>query len=245
MSIPALTVRPILHTGHTADWVRLLAALDAETVSSIPEWTEVELGLGGRLALHSCIACELYPDSREGGVDLGFETDDLDAFASAVTPTSGMTVELVDAPHGRAVRVVGRDGLAFHVDERLAGPAPARRTSWVKQLWVSTDVAAAAADLEALGLRTRWATTNGRGVELVAAEGGVLVHIADAGTIGAIFELDVVDLGAAHRALLDAGFAHDVIDETNGRTLKVTMPGWDSPLWVVQEDDDPVGVVRP
>jgi len=243
--IPPLTVRPILHTEHTADWLRLLAALDAETVSSIPEWTEVELGLGGRLALHSCVACELYPDSREGGVDLGFETADLEAFVAAVTPTSGLTIELVDAPHGRAIRVVGRDGLAFYVDERPAGPTPARRTSWVKQLWISTDVAGTAADLEALGLRTRWATTNGRGVELAAAEGGVLVHIADAGTVGATFELDVADLGAAHKALLDAGFAHDVIDETSGRTLKVTMPNWPSPLWVVQEDDDPVGVVRP
>jgi hypothetical protein len=55
----------------------------------------------------------------------------------------------------------------------------------------------------------------------------------------------VADIHAAHKALLSADIAHDVIDETHGRTLQVPVPGrGDRTLWIAEEDEDPVGVIR-
>jgi hypothetical protein len=48
-----------------------------------------------------------------------------------------------------------------------------------------------------------------------------------------------------HQALMGADIAHDVIDETHGRTLQVPLPGGgDRTLWIAEEDEDPVGVIR-
>ena len=237
MSVPPLTVRPVVHTDHLDTYLDLYRALGATVITRDPMWSEVTFG-AGRIALHA-----LFDGVAEGEVAFGFETTDLAAVAGSVTPPEGMRVALVQADHGTAVEVTGRDGLTFTVDERPDASGPDNGT-WVKQLWVSPDVPRAAEDLRALGLALRLTETNGRTIDLSAAEGGVLVHHADEGRVGATYEIDVPDLDAAHKALLDAGFAHDVIDETHGRTLKVALPGTDRPLWVVREDDDPVGVIR-
>ncbi|MEP9382316.1 hypothetical protein [Nocardioides sp. KR10-350] len=240
MSIPPLTVRPIVHTEHLREWLAIFRALDARTLTGDPMWTELELDLG-RVTLSG-----LHPGASEGEVSLGFETPDLQAYADAVVPMDGMTVEWLTTDDGTSLRVVGRDGLTFLIDERIPGePRPARPAAWVHALWISTDVAATAQDLEALGLRTRITNVNGRTIDLRAAEGDVLVHVDDGGPIGADVAVDVADLDAAHKALIDAGIGHDVIDETHGRTLRVPRPGGaGSELWVAQEDEDPVGVVK-
>jgi hypothetical protein len=54
----------------------------------------------------------------------------------------------------------------------------------------------------------------------------------------------VADIHAAHKALLGADIAHDVIDETHGRTLQVLPGDGDRALWIAEEDEDPVGVIR-
>lgn len=238
-AIPPLTVRPIVHTGHLDEWLTILRALGARTLSADPTWAEVELDRG-RVALHG-----LFEGVREGEVALGFETPDLEAYAAAVLPMEGMTVERVAADHGDAIRVAGRDGLEFMIDARPASELPATVTTSARQLWITTKVADTAQDLESLGLRKRHTNVNGRTISMSAAEGEVLVHVADTGTIGATVSVDTTDLDAAHKALIDAGIGHDVIDETHGRTLRVPFPGRpDEDLWIAQEDDDPVGVIK-
>lgn len=240
MTIPPLTVRPIVHTDHMPEWLAIFRALGARTLTDDPMWTELELDRG-RVTVSG-----LHPGASEGEVTLGFETPDLVAYAAAVRPMEGMRVERITADHGDSIRVVGRDGLEFLIDERLPGASlPEQPTNWVHALWISTDVAAAAQDLESLGLRKRLTDTNGRTIELRAAEGDVLVHTNDGGPIGATVAVDTTDLDACHKALIDAGIAHDVIDETHGRTLKVPFPGGvEDMMWVTQEDPDPVGVIK-
>jgi hypothetical protein len=242
-----LSVRPILYTDQTEEWLAILRAVGMRVLSRSPGWTLVEGG-AGRLALH-----RLFEGVGEGQAGLGFETADLSAYVDEVRARApeGLSVELVDADHGRAVKVVGRDGMGFYVDsvEEVAEAVderPAQLDSVVvRALWVSTDVQAAADDLVALGCRKRLTQENGRTVDLDATAGRVLVHVADGGEVGAVLALDYDgDLDVAHAALLAAGIHHDVIDETHGRTLKVPMPGRDDLLWVAHEDDDPVGVVR-
>lgn len=239
-AIPPLTVRPIVFTDHLSEWLAIFSALGARTLVGEEMWTEIELGRG-RVAFHA-----LHPGQPEGEVELGFETPDLEAYAAAVRPTEGMTVEPYAADHGDSVRVVGRDGLTFLVDSRLPGAdLPEEPAAWVHALWVTTDVAATAQDLESLGLRTRLTERNGRTIDLRAAEGDVLVHTNDGAPIGAGVAVDVTDLDAAHKALIDAGIGHDVIDETHGRTLRVAFPGSpDNELWITAEDPDPIGAIR-
>lgn len=240
MSIPPLTVRPIVHSAHLEEWLAIFRALGARTLTDHPLWTELELDLG-RVTLSG-----LHDGVIEGEVSLGFETPSLEAYLAAVRPREGMTVERYTAEHGESIRVVGRDGLTFLVDERLpGGDLPEEPAAWVHALWITTDVAATAQDLESLGLRTRLTERNGRTTDLRAAEGDVLVHTNDGGPIGAGVAIDVTDLDAAHKALIDTGIGHDVIDEAHGRTLRVPFPGSpDNQLWITAEDPDPVGAIR-
>jgi len=238
MTIPPLTVRPILHTEHADYYRTVFGALGARTLSDDPMWTELELD-AGRVTITA-----LNRDAVEGDVDLGFETPDLNAFLDAVTPTEGMTVERFVTDDAESVRVVGRDGLSFLVDASMpGGTPPGAPSAWIHGLWITTDVTKTAEDLEALGLRKRLTEVNGRTIDLRAAQGDVLVHTNDGGPIGATVAVDLADLDAAHKALIDAGIAHDVIDETHGRTLKVPMPGTDQMLWIGQPDPAPVGVI--
>lgn len=239
-TIPPLTVRPIVFTDHKSDWLAIFRTLGARTLVDEEGWTEIELDRG-RVAIHV-----RHPGQADGEVWLGFETPDLEAYVAAVRPMEQMTVERFTADHGESIKVVGRDGLEFLVDERMPGAElPEEPINWVHALWISTDVAATAQDLESLGLRKRLTERNGRTVDLRAAEGDVLVHTNDGGPISATVAVDTADLDAAHKALIDAGIEHDIIDETHGRTLRVPFPGSpDKQLWIGQEDPDPVGAIR-
>ena len=87
--------------------------------------------------------------------------------------------------------------------------------------------------------------TNGRVIDMRAAEGDVLVHTSDGGPTEADVAIDVTGITATHKALVDAGIAHDVIDETHGRTLQVSLPGGgEKRLWIAEEDEDPVGAIK-
>jgi hypothetical protein len=145
-----------------------------------------------------------------------------------------------------SLRVTGRDGMNFLIDQRLAGPpAPDHAVVSIHAVWVTPDVEQTTQDLESLGLQRRPTQTNGRVIDLRAAEGDVLVHASDAGPTEADVVVDVVDISAAHKALIAAGIAHDVIDETHGRTLQVPMPaGGEKKLWIAEEDDGPVGTLK-
>jgi hypothetical protein len=240
MTLPPLTVRPIVHTDRATEWLSLLGAMGAHTLTADPMWTELTLDRG-RITLS-----RLNRGAREGDVSLGFETPDLDAFAASVRPVDGMVVERFKTDDFESLRVVGRDGLDFLVDQRIPGPrAPAHVRTSIHALWVTTDVERTAQDLEVLGLRRRLTQANGRVVDVRAAEGDVLVHTSDGGPSKAGVAVDVADVGAAHKALIEAGIEHDVIDETHGRTLQVPLPGGgEATIWIVEEDEDPVGVIR-
>jgi len=238
MTIPTLTVRPILHTEHADYYRTLFGALGARTLTDDPMWTELELDRG-RVTITA-----LNRDAVEGDVDLGFETTDLDAFLGAVRPTDGMAVERFVTEDAESIRVVGRDGLSFLVDALIPSQASSGTDAWIEALWITTDVTKTAEDLETLGLSRRLTELNGRTVDLRADQGDVLVHTNDGGPIGATVAIRVASLDDAHKALIDAGIAHDVIDETHGRTLKVPMPGTDQMLWIEEPDPDPIGVVR-
>jgi hypothetical protein len=238
-----LGVRPILFTDEQEFYLTVFRAAGLTVVHDAPGWTLLASS-AGRLALHG-----LREGVTEGHVDLGFETTDLTAYAAAVRERApeGLRVAESEDTWGPSLHVTGRDGLSFSVEPVESGepgdgatPSDAVR---VHQLWVSTDVVRAAEDLVALGCRERHRATNGRTIDLDADAGAVLVHVADGGEIGATLAIDVDDLGAAHAALVTAGIDHDVIDETQGRTLKVPMPGTERLLWIGQEDDDLIGVV--
>ncbi len=240
MTVPPLTVRPVVHTAHPERWLGIFTALGARTLTEDPMWTELQLGRG------RVTVSVLNRDATEGEVSLGFETPDLDLYLASARPTPGMVVEPFATESYRSLRVTGRDGMTFLVDEGPPGSAPSSSpTTSVHALWLTTDVEQTAQDLETLGLRRRLTQVNGRVVDLRAAEGDVLVHTSDGGPVGADVAVDVTDLDAAHKALLDAGVDHDVIDETHGRTLQVPLPGeGDRRLWVAMEDADPVGVIK-
>jgi hypothetical protein len=203
-------------------------------------WTELQLHRG-RVTLTS-------PNrgSSEGEVSLGFETADLQAFEESLVPVEGMQIERFVTEDYTSLRVTGRDGLDFLIDQRPPGPAlPNDPLTSIHALWITPDVERTAQDLESLGLRRRLTQINGRIIDLRAAEGDVLVHTSDGGATAADVAVDVTDITAAHKALIDADIAHDTIDETHGRTLQVPLPGLgERRLWIAQEDADLVGVIK-
>jgi hypothetical protein len=240
VSLPPLTVRPVVHTAYLPEWLALFRALGAATLSADPMWTELQLHRG-RVTLTA-----LNRDATEGEVALGFETPDLKAYAAAVIPADGMVVEPFITEDYESLRAVGRDGMELLIDEapQVLRPAEVAGTS-IRGVWVTPEVGRAAEDLESLGLRRRLTQVNGRTIDLRAVEGDVLVHTSDGGPVEADVAVDVADVEAAHKALIAADIAHDVIDETHGRTLQVALPGdRDARLWIAQEDDDPVGVIK-
>ncbi|MBZ5736560.1 hypothetical protein [Nocardioides mangrovi] len=211
MTIPPLTVRPVVHTAHLPVWMATLQALGAATISDDPMWTELQLGRG-RVTL-----TELNRDAVEGEVSLGFETPDLAAYAARVRPPAGMVLEPFRTEGFESLRVVGRDGLEFLIDQTLGGGGNSVGSPAVSvhAMWITPDVERAAEDLKALGLRRRLSQGSGRVVDMQAGEGDVLVHISDGGPVDVDLALDVLDIESAHHALLNAQITHDVIDETH------------------------------
>ena len=240
MNPPPLTVRPVIHTSHVAEWLAVFRALGADTLTTDPMWTEVQLHRG-RVTLSV-----LNRGAREGEVSLGFEVPDLEAYAVAVVPADGVLVERFATEDYESLRVTGRDGLSFLIDQRPPGPPPSSEiVTSVHAAWITPDVERTAQDLESLGLHRRLTQINGRVIDLRAGEGDVLVHTSDGGPTEADVAVDVTDVTVAHKALIDAGIAHDVIDETHGRTLQVSLPGDDEKrLWITQEDAEPVGAIK-
>jgi hypothetical protein len=212
---PSLTVRPVVHTDHLAEWLAVFRALGAGTLSKDPMWTELQLDRG-RVTLTA-----LNRDATEGEVSLGFETPDLAAYGAAICPVDGMMVEPFVTEDYESLRVVGRDGMDFLVDELIPGPAvPVAAATSVRAVWLTPEVEQAARDLESLGLR-RTTAVDGPGIDLSAAEGDVLVRTSHGGPVAADVAVGVADLEAARRALLRAGIAH----ETGDHELHVSIPG--------------------
>ncbi len=238
----SLTVRPILFTEHTAEYLTILEALGMRVLLETTGWT-VLAARAGRVAMHSTMEGRV----SEGTVHLGFETSDLAGYAAAVQDSApaDLEVALVEANQGPAVQVKARDGLEFFVDSPAVEGAEPECPVIIEPLWITDDVPGATADLQALGLRLVMSNLDGRVTYLRADDGQVLTHVADWGWKGALFAVDCVgDIRAVHAALLAAGIQHDVIDETHGTTLKVPMPGTEETFWVSKLDAEPVGVAR-
>jgi hypothetical protein len=179
MTIPPLTVRPVVHTDYLAVWLGIFGALGAVALTADPMWTELQLDRG-RVTLTA-----LNRGAAEGDVSLGFETPGLGIYAASILPPDGMVVEKFVTEDYESLRVVGRDGTEFLIDERLAGPPlPEQAATAIRAVWVTSDVSRTAAELESLGLRRRLTQVNGRTIDLRAAEGDVLVHTSDGGPIG-------------------------------------------------------------
>ncbi len=243
-STPPITVRPILYTEHVDAYLHIFTTLGMSTLMRSPGWTLVAGG-AGRVAMHSTMNGRI----EEGTVHLGFEVTDLTAYAEAIAPAlahiDGLTAERVDANQGPAIKVTTREGVSFFIDSRPPGNGAEECNIVVEPLWITTQVAQATEDFEALGLTKVMSETSGHVDYLHATDGQLLTHGADWDWSGTLLALDCRgDIQAAHTALLAEGIKHDVIDETHGTTLKVPMPGTDETFWISKLDEEPVGVVR-
>lgn len=247
---PPLTTRPLIFTAVPDAWATVLRALGGATLVHDGDWHVLRFG-SGRVAVHG------VPDGDPlaGAQRLGFETPDLAATAAAL----GLPVVAED--HGRAVRVVGPDGLAFLVDAETPAPAAgdAARTSEppeptaVLPLWYSPDVAGAAAALEGLGLRRRIESDGGGWVDLVAPGGGL--HAAhEHAAPGVQVSFEHPDVRALADRLSQAGVAATVVDEAYGYSLRIPNPdaaagapallAGAEEIWVNQTQDDLYGYRR-
>jgi hypothetical protein len=220
-TVPNLTVRPVVHSAQLSEWLAIFEALGARTLSTDPLWTEVEFDQG-RLTLS-----DLVHGATEGSVVLGFETGDLAAYAEAVHPPVGMTVEKYATEQYESLRIVSRDGFDFLIDQRLPGgrefavPTPVSR---VQVVWNSPAAGIAKEDLEALGLRQHVQDGPAHLFDMRAAEGSVTVQSLDHGRPFATVAIGVSDLDRARRALGDVGIPLSTRVDVD-RVLRVPTPG--------------------
>lgn len=212
MPLP-LTVRPVVHTADVPAWLAVLRALGGVVLTDDPLWTEVSLD-SGRVTL-----TELNRGATEGSVVLGFETDDLEAYAESVTDP-GPVLETYRSADYTSVRVVARDGLELLVDEPPAhdeAPGGGHAVTVLVE-WVSPDPDSAVADLRALGL----VPIPGAGGLLRAEGGEVLVSPGD-GAAHVDLAVVVLDVAAVRAALTEAGVEHDEVD--GALLVRPTGPG--------------------
>lgn len=232
-----LTVRPVVHTTRTPEWLALAHGLGAIEVVRHDGWSVVALG-SGRLGIHAA------DEEDDGTWTLGFETPDLDAFVAEVADdvrAAGGSIEPFVAGHGPSLHITGPDGLTFLVDSPEHPEIHARDSSLaVAPLWMTAQVEDAARLLEALGLDRRTTSDSGAWVDLRAASGLQAVHAdGDPGTSrGSATESRVVpgfehpDVGELASHLESAGITSRLIDESYSRTLRLDDPDGGTEIWV-------------
>ncbi len=216
------TVRPIVHTDHPDRYELLLSALGGVSVVRELGWNVLEFA-SGRVALQAPTD-EIAP----GTVVLTLEMEDLDAWAEQ----RGVAEE--DMPGGRAVPLGIGDGVVVRATlPTSANSAAGGRTSLLP-IWMTSDVARAAALLESAGLEVTARTGNGRWVELRSDDGGVAVHEtpeeADGGML--LSFLHAGDVEALVPLLEEIGADPRVVDGPNGRTVRVANPDGGERLWI-------------
>ncbi|GAA1157650.1 hypothetical protein [Ornithinicoccus hortensis] len=232
-----ITARPIRFTDDLPAWRELLGAVGATTVSDADGWTVYAVG-SGRLALHA--ASEEWPN---GLTTLGFEVDDLDAWAASAAE-AGAPVVVGEAAHGRAGTVTAGDGTTFTVDpaETARDEAPADPALMVLPIWYTPQSEEARRILGTLGIRERITGDNGVWTDLTCDGGGlVAVHRAD--TVGVELGFEYAgDIEALIPLVERSGRTPALIDESHNRTLRIPDPDRpDRDLWVNEEQRDLYG----
>lgn len=234
-----LCVRPIRFTHQPQAWSVLLQALGLAPAAEADGWREFD-SANGRLALHAASAA--HPG---GTTQLGFEVGDLDEFARR-TREAGSGVVISDEPHGRSAAITGPDGLVLTADVQSDRPHPGTVDAalHVLALWMTPDVPGAAATLRAIGARPEIASDSGGWAQFRAKNGGlVAAHSGSAPAAELGFEYDG-DAGLLLERLLAAGLAAQLIDESNGRTVRVPDPDGGLGLWISERRRDLYGYHR-
>ncbi|MBO1269800.1 hypothetical protein [Arthrobacter cavernae] len=188
-----LRVHPIHFTSRPEQWEHLLGALGLVKTMDDGDWLEFDAG-SGRLAVHRAA----HSSPEDGTTVFGVEIGILAEFARRTTE-AGTQAEVIEAPHGSAVRVTGQDGFTFlaeqarrAADGTWATSAHADPALAVTATWLTPDVDGAARELRNIGARPRsdtdttadFSTKNGgilRVVHGAAAESGDLAFEYDGG----------------------------------------------------------------
>lgn len=215
-----IIARPIQYTANPGAYRELFTALGLVPLVSEGDW-EVYAAGSGRVALHTVPV----GDPLDGAADLGFESDDLGSLGWEVIAEGGIQAVVVPAE------------LTLIVLDDTPGddePGPLSAVA----LWMTPDVANAAATLEKLGLRRQVASNTGGWVQLRADAGLAAVHESAAPSAELSFEY-AGDAGALLPAL--EPFGGRIIDETYGRTLLVDRPGGGDPIWITERQTDLYG----
>lgn len=216
-----LRVRPLVYTADLARGTRFLTALGLTPARDRePDDSCAVFDAGsGRVAPHACT-----PGSEEHGTTaLAFEVGDVHEFARR-TAEAGTAVELTAEGHGPAARITAPDGLSFlaHAGPRDTG-APASPLA-VLALWYTTDDAAAPRVLADLGAKPRIGSPAGTLHAFRAKNGGLVAAITGPAAgrgLAFDYEGDVRDLVPR---VSGAGFDHDVVEESHGRSLRTAAP---------------------
>lgn len=238
-----ITARPIRFTSDIAAHRRILEALGATRVTESDGWIGYAVG-SGRLALHDAAGS----DRSSGTTVLGWEVDDLDAWAQRAG-AAGVSVTVGETDHGLAATVIAPDGTTFTVDpaaEALTPPPADRRVS-VLPIWVTDQVQAARDVLLGIGAVARLVADSEVWSDFSCDGGGLAaVHRAEQGAepaadVELAFEYDG-DVEELVPVLQAAGVAAILIDETYSRTLQVANPDRQgSTIWINQRQADLYG----
>ena len=146
-----LRVRPIHSTSRPDAWEPLLGALGM--IKTVDDGDRREFDAGsGRLALHRVPAGSLEDGTTVFSVEIGDPAE----FARR-TEADGTRAEIIDAPHGTAVRITAEDGFSFVADKAAHGAvcADADPALAVVGVWLTPGVERSAQELRNIGARPR------------------------------------------------------------------------------------------
>lgn len=249
MTVPptSATVQPIRYTSNVDGWLELVSALGGRTIVSDGLWHVCALP-SGRLAIHG-----VDPhDPQAGSTQLRLAVPDITAAltrnADALAAT-GATATAQEAAHGLQGVVTGSDGMNVYLDAAdppTAADEVAPTGAAVLPLWMTPDVASAAAVLAALRLTRRITSDSGDWSDFTAPGGGLIA--GHGGPLDVILSFEHPDLDELLAPLAEAGIRATVVDETYARTLRIANPDApddvDSEIWVNEAQRDLYGYSR-